>query len=1421
MSRQRIHTEVTSDNSSLKRGMQEAAREIESTTRSVSDQSREVDANSDSWRRMAETAAGVFGGLQLDRALRSTTDTVIGLAREASNLNSRYETLGVVMNVVGRNAGYNRVEVEAFSREVRSMGITLNESRNTVIQMAQAQMDLTQASQLARVAQDAAVIGNTNSSAALERVVYGIQSAQVQVLRTIGLNVDFERSYRQLAEQLGRNVDHLTEAEKTQARMNAVMEAGAQIAGSYEASMDTAGKKMGSLTRYIEDAKLILGEMFNEALIIAVDGLTGGLQDLNDEAARLQQQGQLREWGRNAVMVFAWVADAASVVKSSFGQAWRDLKYLWESAAVIIESMKPSNMFGGFAASAEFRRLNEEYRSSFVNVADLTSRFQEAARAQFETADAARSVRNELDEIFRGFSASSRQQEDIESAALRINAMFLDGKISADEMRRHIADLSNEGVNIARAFGESGAAGGLKRTRDAAREAAAAQKEFADAINRAHREALAAAEADAELLRIARDGLDATHQQIQRQREHNEEIGVTGVALVRLRAARLEDTAAQHQHTAASLRAIPGNEALVAAYEEQAAALLELARLQRDGALSQAAWDGALETERAWQQTAQAIEQDLTDALMRGFESGQGFAENFRNTLRNMINTMVLRPVVQAIVQPVAGQIAGAFSGGAGGQLGGGMGMPSGINPTSLLGSPGGVGAVGPMPPTGLYASNPGLASGISGAVVPGLSAFGFGQQYGVAGGVLGGVASTALAGGMAGMAAGGAGFLGGAGAALMGLGPVGWAALIGGALLGSSMGPKTPTNYWQYTHRDAQSGAITSQTNNPDSRRHSPENLAASQALSDYAVQLNQALFGLSGRYAIESAGFGVGSKDKELIIDGESLGKRGISVDAMREWFDAEVLSRVFEDLSADVQAIVLDLQASGRELAGTLTWVTQLDDFNRWLERLAGSVLEISVGGADAAAALAELAGGVENLAQLQRAYHDQFFSDAERAVHLHEDLSSVLSDLGMEMVGTRDGYRALVEGLDVMTEAGREAYVTLLALAPEVTRYFDLLDTLAAEQDAGADVARNAADAARAYRDALNAQIRVQQDAVNQLQRLAGALRGALERMDIGTIESEQMRRQSARAQLGTAAAIARASDGRVLPELGEIAPALDRVAQPSAHLFSSFEDYARDFYETAHDIHTLAGYAEDQLSIEQQALKALRDQLEMREQHHLVYRDGFEHLGDIGSEQTDLLSTIAEGIWVLADEKLEEERKKQEQRQRGGNDLSGEYRASDYFRARAELYSVYGDRLGDLYNLSSGHSPLNDLAAGWERAYLAGEGSVVDQIEELIGQYGIGTVPGFAAGGDHAGGWRVVGERGWELEHTGPSHIYTQSQAKGLIDIESVTRAIVRLGDDLRAELRAGFAPLAANTHRTARTLDEWTYDGLPGERMPA
>jgi len=210
-----------------------------------------------------------------------TTSQVAAAVKDVSLLAARYDTLGVAMNTVGRNAGYTQAEIAQFQKELQKTGIAAIESRTAIMRLAQAQVPLEQAAKLARIAQDAAVIGGINSSEAFERMIHGMVTAEPLILRNIGIMVNFETAYKNAAKSLGKNTAELTEQEKLQARVNAVMAQGPRIAGTYEAAMESAGKKMTSTQRYADDLKVAVGEIFQPTLAAGVDAYTASLKGLS------------------------------------------------------------------------------------------------------------------------------------------------------------------------------------------------------------------------------------------------------------------------------------------------------------------------------------------------------------------------------------------------------------------------------------------------------------------------------------------------------------------------------------------------------------------------------------------------------------------------------------------------------------------------------------------------------------------------------------------------------------------------------------------------------------------------------------------------------------------------------------------------------------------------------------------------------------------------------------------------------------------------------------------------------------------------------------------------------------------------------------------------------------------------------------
>ena len=316
---------------------------------------------------------------------------LVDYAKDAALLNARYETLGISMYQAGRNAGYMRSEMDAYQKALEKTGISMVESRNTLIQMSAASMDLANVTKLARAAQDLAVVGNTNSSEAFNRLVYGIKSGQMEILRTLGINVQFDEGYKKLAASIGKTSASLSENEKLQARTNVTMEAAVRYSGIYEEAMGTAGKQLGSLARYQENFKLIVGETFNEGLAFGVAAFTEELKGATEEAKLLQAQGNLREWGRMMVATFAAVVDAGRLVANTLMVAQLTVRQF----AIAGKSLLPGSGLSIAQSNVLIDQLQADKTEHLIGMMEGRLKTYESVMTGFERIDRAKIAKAE------------------------------------------------------------------------------------------------------------------------------------------------------------------------------------------------------------------------------------------------------------------------------------------------------------------------------------------------------------------------------------------------------------------------------------------------------------------------------------------------------------------------------------------------------------------------------------------------------------------------------------------------------------------------------------------------------------------------------------------------------------------------------------------------------------------------------------------------------------------------------------------------------------------------------------------------------------------------------------------------------------------------------------------------------------------
>ena len=312
-----------------------------------------------------------------------------------------------------------------------------------------------------------------------------------------------------------------------------------------------------------------------------------------------------------------------------------------------------------------------------------------------------------------------------------------------------------------------------------------------------------------------------------------------------------------------------------------------------------------------------------------------------------------------------------------------------------------------------------------------------------------------------------------------------------------------------------------------------------------------------------------------------------------------------------------------------------------------------------------------------------------------------------------------------------------------------------------------------------------------ESVNNLKSLSESLKSTLE--SLFPVGGDQLlRRQQAQAEIVSAVAIARA--GGPLPLLEDLEKSLNVIREPSEDLFGNFVDYQRDFYKTAISINDLKTLTDDSLSEQETQLDLAKDQLKVLEETYTAEIERLDAILEKYQEQIDAINGVTIAIMTIPE-------------------------------AIANLESVIAglsfNSGGSSTTTTTPTTPITNLLTPSDSSSLMKNvlmaklnQATTNQEVSNIASFASKVLPGFAEGGTHTGGWRIVGENGPELEYTAPSHIFSNSQSQSLLNLDELVAEV----QALREDVRAGQSAIAANTRKTAKTLDKFDIDGMPEVR---
>lgn len=500
------------------------------------------------------------------------------------------------------------------------------------------------------------------------------------------------------------------------------------------------------------------------------------------------------------------------------------------------------------------------------------------------------------------------------------------------------------------------------------------------------------------------------------------------------------------------------NRAVTATSKSVANLNANLSKGLRDGKGRFLPEDEAARALQVWQNTSNDISKSLTDALLRGFESGKGFAQNLRDTFKNMFNTLILRPIIQPLAQGGANFIMSLLGlGGSGSALAGGSSvanaasgggqdllslastLKSGYQAVSSFFSGGAAAAPNYYAATAPAAAGAGATPALSSAATYlGSAAAGFviGKM------ISGGYSAFGKSGNAAVIAGTVLGALGG---------PVGM--IIGGAIGGlvnrlfgrkltetGIKGSFSGQGFSGQNYTFEKGGFFRS-----DKERTSPLDAAMDESLDKSYQQLRSSALLLGNvfkdtsktlddfSYSIKLNFLGLNADQSKALLEGElkNMGE-AMSAQILNDVARAELAAAgITDSLVADVEKYWQEFARGGESATDTLTRLSSsLAGVNGWLEKMGLALYATTLAAGDMASELVDLFGGMDKFSASVQKYVSIYYSAAERFAIGTEEITATFDAFGLKLPGTLEEFRALVTAQDLTTESGRNAWHMLM-------------------------------------------------------------------------------------------------------------------------------------------------------------------------------------------------------------------------------------------------------------------------------------------------------------------------------------------------------------------------------------------------------
>jgi hypothetical protein len=267
-------------------------------------------------------------------------------ATTAAMTGARTETLQIAATKIGETYGMSADAVRYYVDQTKAAGITTQEALTAVSKFLTSGLPLDQLKEVATRARDIGVVAGVNTSEALGRMVQGIVSGEVEVLRRLMIQIpNVDQLYKQYAATLGTTADQLNQVQKRQAVLDAVMTASAGFAGVAAEADATVGKQLASMARFAEEARNALWALFEPIMLQGVQDMTQAWKNLKDWADA--NRASLIAWGQE---IAGWVRELTGAIRTVV-QFVQEHQTLIKTALALVVFSKAADWIKGFGGA--------------------------------------------------------------------------------------------------------------------------------------------------------------------------------------------------------------------------------------------------------------------------------------------------------------------------------------------------------------------------------------------------------------------------------------------------------------------------------------------------------------------------------------------------------------------------------------------------------------------------------------------------------------------------------------------------------------------------------------------------------------------------------------------------------------------------------------------------------------------------------------------------------------------------------------------------------------------------------------------------------------------------------------------------------------------------------------------------------------